>query len=90
MSFTFFVCGVQACTKSSAWALSLFDILFGISRKISIIFYKIVSTQIVKPSKFERYSAFPAVNSSKQRITALGREFTAVDEIYTIRLIEDW
>jgi hypothetical protein len=48
-----------------------------ISRKISMIFYKIVSPQVVKPSKFERYSAFPAVNSSKPSFTTVGREFTA-------------
>lgn len=42
-----------------------------------MIFYKIVSPQVVKPSKFERYSAFPAVNSSKPSFTTVGREFTA-------------
>jgi hypothetical protein len=51
-----------------------------ISRKISNIFFKIISLQSVKRSKIKRYSVFPAVNSSKQRITAVGREFTAVDE----------
>ncbi len=80
MYFTFFVCGLKACTKSSAWALSLFDILFSISRKISVIFYKIFSDQTVNRSKTERHSVFPAVNSGKHRITAVGREFTAVDE----------
>jgi hypothetical protein len=35
---------------------------------------------LINPSKNKRYSVFPAVNSSKQRITAVGREFTAVDE----------
>jgi hypothetical protein len=51
-----------------------------ISRKISVIFYKIFSDQTVNRNKNERYSVFPAVNSSKQLITAVGREFTAVDE----------
>ena len=51
-----------------------------ISRKISIVFLKIISPKSVNHSKFERYSVFPAVNSSKQRITAVGREYTAVDE----------
>jgi hypothetical protein len=34
----------------------------------------------VKRSKIIRYSVFPAVNSSKPPFTAVGREFTAVDE----------
>ena len=61
-------------------ALSLFALLFRISRKTSNIFFKIISLQSVKRSKFGGYSMFPAVNSSKRRNTAVGREFTAVDE----------
>ena len=51
-----------------------------ISQKISNIFLKIIPPQSVKRSKIKRYSVFPAVNSGKQQITAVGREFTAVDE----------
>jgi len=51
-----------------------------ISRKISVIFYKIFSALTENRSKTKRYSVFPAVNSSKQRITAVGKEFAVVDE----------
>lgn len=51
-----------------------------ISRKILNIFFKIISLQSVNRIKNKRYSAFFAVNSSKQRITAVGKEYTAVDE----------
>jgi hypothetical protein len=51
-----------------------------ISRKIPNIFFKIISLQSVNLSKIQRRSEFPAVNSSKPLFTAVGREFTAVDE----------
>jgi len=49
-----------------------------ISRKISNIFLKIIPPQTVNLSKIKRHSVFPAVNRSKQGITAVGREFNAV------------
>ena len=54
-----------------------------ISQKIPNIFLKIISRQSVNRSKINRYSVFPAVNSGKQRITAVGMEFTAVGMEFT-------
>lgn len=49
-----------------------------ISRKISNISSKIISVQNVNPSKYNRHSEFPAVNSGKRLYTTVGREFIAV------------
>ena len=51
-----------------------------ISRKISNIFFKIISVQNVNHSKFKGYSDFPAVNSGKLLKTTVGKASTAVDE----------
>ena len=61
-----------------------------ISRKISIVFFKIISPKSVNRSKIKIYSGFPAVNSSKQQITAVGREFTAVERsnrLFDLRIL---
>ena len=69
---------IKLIVRASDKFVSLFVQL--ISRKISSIFLKIISVQNVNHSKFKGYNEFPPVNRRKQRITPVGREYTAVDE----------
>jgi hypothetical protein len=39
-----------------------------ISRKISIVFFKIISPKSVNHSRIKRHSVFPAVNSSERLV----------------------